>query len=375
MSLLAASVANAIVCPDLQLIVRCKICFVRMFHTRRGELYNKCYRLLGVSEQSDQNTVRQAYLTLVKKLHPDSGHPEASAEKFQEVDSAFRVLQEKFAKARRGIVEDLQEQVKIFDIKHTAPQHRQYLSFDGIGFGTPAQRQKQYQAVRAVKAQERVLEHRLSKAQASETALMKKGDYFKKHEIKTKYGYDRVIEDLIQEAMSRGDFSNLSGFGKPLPDHQSQNPYVDFTTHKINKILLDNGFTPEWITLHKDIREAIGGLRDDLQRARAKLGPVPLTVNEEQQWEKVLEEQQDAVLRVNKMIDKFNLIVPMLSKQMIRLNLERMSEELLQQGPQKLPSSRSAIKEPPTNRYDVKKDDNEPTTASSLAGFISSLFR
>ncbi|KFB49221.1 AGAP009787-PA-like protein [Anopheles sinensis] len=343
-----------------------------MFHTRRGELYNKCYRLLGVSEQSDQNTVRQAYLTLVKKLHPDSGHPEASAEKFQEVDSAFRVLQEKFAKARRGIVEDLQEQVKVFDIKHTAPQHRQYLSFDGIGFGTPAQRQKQYQAVRAVKAQERVLEHRLSKAQASETALMKKGDYFKKHEIKTKYGYDRVVEDLIQEAMSRGDFSNLSGFGKPLPDHQSQNPYVDFTTHKINKILLDNGFTPEWITLHKDIREAIGGLRDDLQRARAKLGPVPLTVYEEQQWEKVLEEQQDAVSRVNKMIDKFNLIVPMLSKQMIRLNLERMSEELLQQGPQKLPS---AQKEPPANRYATKKDENEPTSTSSIAGFISSLFR
>ncbi|XP_049279560.1 dnaJ homolog subfamily C member 28 [Anopheles funestus] len=341
----------------------------RMVHTRRGELYNKCYRLLGVNEQSDQNTVRNAYITLVKKLHPDSGHPEASAERFQEVDTAFRILQEKFAKARRGIVEDLQEQVKVYDIKHTAPQHRQYLSFDGVGFGTPAQRQKQYQAVRAAKAQERVLEHRLSKAQASETALMKKGDYFKKHEIKTKYGYDRVVEDLIQEAMSRGDFSNLSGFGKPLPDHQSQNPYVDFTTHKINKIMLDNGFTPEWITLHKDIRQAVEMLKEDLRRVRSKLGPVPLSVQEDQQWQKWIEQQQDEATKINKMIDKFNLIVPMMNKQMVRLNLERIGTDVLENGPHRV----GPQDDRPSNVKKVTQNDTT-TSRSSILGFIGSLF-
>uniref|UniRef100_A0A182REX8 J domain-containing protein n=1 Tax=Anopheles funestus TaxID=62324 RepID=A0A182REX8_ANOFN len=341
----------------------------RMVHTRRGELYNKCYRLLGVNEQSDQNTVRNAYITLVKKLHPDSGHPEASAERFQEVDTAFRILQEKFAKARRGIVEDLQEQVKVYDIKHTAPQHRQYLSFDGVGFGTPAQRQKQYQAVRAAKAQERVLEHRLSKAQASETALMKKGDYFKKHEIKTKYGYDRVVEDLIQEAMSRGDFSNLSGFGKPLPDHQSQNPYVDFTTHKINKIMLDNGFTPEWITLHKDIRQAVEMLKEDLRRVRSKLGPVPLSGQEDQQWGKWIEQQQDEATKINKMIDKFNLIVPMMNKQMVRLNLERIGTDVLENGPHRV----GPQDDRPSNVKKVTQNDTT-TSRSSILGFIGSLF-
>uniref|UniRef100_A0A182LSB4 J domain-containing protein n=1 Tax=Anopheles culicifacies TaxID=139723 RepID=A0A182LSB4_9DIPT len=342
---------------------------LRMVHTRRGELYNKCYRLLGVNEQSDQNTVRNAYIALVKKLHPDSGHPDASAERFQEVDTAFRILQEKFAKARRGIVEDMQEQVKVYDIKHTAPQHRQYLSFDGIGYGTPAQRQKQYQAVRAAKAQERVLEHRLSKAQASETALMKKGDYFKKHEIKTKYGYDRVVEDLIQEAMSRGDFSNLSGFGKPLPDHQSQNPYVDFTTHKINKIMLDNGFTPEWITLHKDIRQAVETLKEDLGRLRAKLGPVPLSGQEERQWEKWIEQQQEEATKINKMIDKFNLIVPMMNKQMVQLNLERIANDVLARGTHR--------EGPQDDRQGsaTKVTQNDTTTSrSSILGFIGSLF-
>uniref|UniRef100_A0A2M4BRZ7 Putative molecular chaperone dnaj superfamily n=1 Tax=Anopheles marajoara TaxID=58244 RepID=A0A2M4BRZ7_9DIPT len=354
-----------------------RLSLVRYNHTRRGALYNKCYQLLGVNENSDQNTVRQAYLSLVKRLHPDSGHPEASAERFQEVDTAFRVLQEKFAKARRGIVEDLQEQVKVYDIKHTAPQHRQYLSFDGIGYGTPAQRQKQYQAVRASRAQERVLEHRLSKAQASETALMKKGDYFKKHEIKTKYGYDRVVEDLIQEAISRGDFSNLSGFGKPLPDHQSQNPYVDFTTHKINKILLDNGFTPEWITLHKDLREATAVLREELTRERAKLGPAPLSGREEQQWEKLLEEHRTDESRINKMIDKFNLIVPMLNKQMVRLNLDRIAAEILANGPVANVTTSNRTQPTPNGSVgnaETAKNSNSASDKSSLLSFIGSLF-
>uniref|UniRef100_A0A182K5Z3 J domain-containing protein n=1 Tax=Anopheles christyi TaxID=43041 RepID=A0A182K5Z3_9DIPT len=347
--------------------------YLRMVHTRRGELYNKCYRLLGVNEQSDQNTVRQAYLSLVKKLHPDSGHPEASAERFQEVDSAFRILQEKFAKARRGIMEDLHEEVKVYDIRHTAPQHRQYLSFDGVGYGTPAQRQKQYQAVRAVKAQERVLEHRLSKAQASETAIMKKGEYFKKHEIKTKYGYDRVVEDLIQEAISRGDFSNLNGFGKPLPDHQSQNPYVDFTTHKMNKIMLDNGFTPEWITLHKDIRQAVESLKDDLRRLRVKLGPLPLSARDEQQWEKWIEQRQEDVTKINKMIDKFNLIVPMLNKQMVQLRMERVGNEVLEKGAH----SEGMVDERQSKAVSkgvTKATQNDTTNRSSILGFIGSLF-
>lgn len=57
----------------------------------------------------------------------------------------------------------------------------------------------------------------------------------KKHDIKTKYGFDRLVEDLIQESMSKGEFENLSGKGKPLQD-QNRNPYVDFTTHKLNEV-------------------------------------------------------------------------------------------------------------------------------------------
>lgn len=66
----------------------------------------KCYEILKISSDSDQETVREAYIAIVKVVHPDSGHPEASAEKFTEVDSAFRILQAKYAKERHGVREN-----------------------------------------------------------------------------------------------------------------------------------------------------------------------------------------------------------------------------------------------------------------------------
>lgn len=62
-----------------------------------------------------------------------------------------------------------------------------------------------------------------------------------------------MVEDLIQESMQRGDFDNLAGYGKPI-DYKDRNPLLDATTYKINKMLKDEGFAPDWIMLEKDIR-------------------------------------------------------------------------------------------------------------------------
>lgn len=70
-------------------------------------------------ETSSQDIVREAYIKLVKQYHPDSGTPEASKDKFTEIDSAFRILQEKYAKNRRGIDDDQHniDEAKVFDIR------------------------------------------------------------------------------------------------------------------------------------------------------------------------------------------------------------------------------------------------------------------
>jgi DnaJ homolog subfamily C member 28 len=202
-----------------------------------------------------------------------------------------------------------------------------------------------------MKAQESVLEHRMQKASATENALIKKGgDHFKKHAIKTKYGFDRVVEDLIQEAMSKGDFNNLSGAGKPLKDLQSQNPYVDFTTAKMNKILMDNGFVPEWITLQKEIRESIDEMKSALRQERANLH-FPFINNEDSEWTAVVEKMQATVSAINKKIDKFNLIVPVLDKQMVHVRLDRVADKIKNEEPTERPVAAPKLESPAPSDY------------------------
>lgn len=270
---------------------------------------------------------------------------------------------QKFATARRNIELNPDEEVKIFDIKHTAPQHRMFLSNEGYGIGTPFQREKQYQQIRAMKAQQNVLEHRMQKSLATENALIKKGDHFKKHAIKTKYGFDRVVEDLIQEALHQGDFRNLKGQGKPLDNKQSQNPYVDFVTHKINNVLIENGFTPEFIMLHKEIRDEIQDLKEKLKFERQKL-KFPADEEDEIEWEKILSEFSKNVKNINKKIDKFNLIVPILSKQMMHVPLKIIADKIIKEEP-----SHYHTEEAPKN---VETPDYNK---SNLFSFLSSILK
>ena len=193
----------------------------------------------------------------------------------------------------------------------------------------------------------------MQKAQATDNALVKTGgggDHFKRHAIKTKYGFDRVVEDLIQEAMSKGDFNNLSGAGKPLKDLQSQNPYVDFTTNKMNKILFDNGFVPEWITLQKEIREAIDQLKTDLRAERAKLH-WPLVDCEIYTWQTIVEHSNEHTIKINQSIDKFNLIVPVMDKQMVHISLERIAEKILNEQPSTRPVSQPKLESKAPSDY------------------------
>ena len=58
-----------------------------------------------------------------------------------------------------------------------------------------------------------------------------------------RFGMERVVEDLIQESMARGDFENLTLAGKPL-QLESYNPYVDVVTHKLNQVLFLFKYNP-----------------------------------------------------------------------------------------------------------------------------------
>ncbi|CAK1579919.1 unnamed protein product [Parnassius mnemosyne] len=330
----------------------------RTLETISKENIEKSFKVLNLPLNSNQDEIRKAFLELAKKYHPDSGSPDANIEKFVAIENAFRLLSKHYT----GVSNNKEVEKIVFDIRHTAPQHRQYLSYEGVGYGTPSQRQRQWTQSRAQRAAANVIEHRISKAVASDKALIKKDKYSKIHDIKTKYGFDRLVEDLIQESISKGEFENLSGKGKPLKD-QNTNPYVDFTTHKLNEVLINNGFTPEWITMRKEIDQDIEMLKEEIKRDRMALGPFPLNEEDKVKWEKVYESNKNLASSINLKINTYNLIVPMINKQKFHVEFDKICEDILQNGAHTAQSNENV---------DMKRPVDAPTGHSD--DFISILF-
>ncbi|RZF34719.1 hypothetical protein LSTR_LSTR010768 [Laodelphax striatellus] len=350
------------------------------------------YYLLGVPYGSDQETVRQAFVQLVKKFHPDSGSEKADPQRFQEIENAYRRLQKKFSEERWKKDEGLGEYGLYYDekkkaqkgveeqnINHTAPQHRQYLTYGGWGTGTPSQRERYYQKTRAETAVKNVFQHRMNRVISEtvctdEQALARK-DKTEAKKIKTRYGFERLVEDLIQESMNRGEFDNLPGQGKPLGrqfDHH--NPYVDLVTHKLNQVLIDNGFVPEWIQLQKEIRESEEEIRKKLSDERRRLGSIPLNRDDQIRWHKILDKAQIEVDKLNKKIGKYNLVVPMLQKQVVAFNLLREAKKILEEGEH----SSNAEQQSESDKHQTKtsnQQENKEDFGAGLLGLFSFLMK
>ncbi|XP_057321959.1 dnaJ homolog subfamily C member 28 isoform X1 [Microplitis mediator] len=318
----------------------------------------KSYETLGLKENCEDEDLRLAFVHLAKQYHPDSGSSSANSNKFSEIESAYRLIQRE-RNSRKDDTNSLPD-VEEFDIKHTAPQHRNYLAYD-TGVGTPSERQRRHTVERAQKAVDNITEHRLKKITACEKNTLVGMDKHRAGDIKTRFGIDRLVEDLIQESINRGEFRDLPGMGKPLKDRATaQNPYVDFVTYKLNEILIDNGFTPEWIQLSKEIREETKELENKLTIVRNKLGSLPLSLDEDKLWKNTLKNYQEIVDNINKKINKFNLLVPILQKQMLLINLNNIAKKILDK--------------PPCLSQDKKLEDNMIIQNNSVSTNLMDLF-
>jgi len=261
-------------------------------------------------------------------------------------------------------MEEEEEEKEHPDIHHVAPQHRQYLD-NPFGYGSPSQRQKQNQKFRALKANEAVYEHRVGKltAQYENRIATRERATVKKQQ--TRNEIERLVEDLIQESMASGDFDNLEGKGKPLPHKLDYNPYMDFTTHKMNQILVDQGYAPEWVQLQKDIREAAERIKKELKVTRQKMGPAPVNRGHHEQWEKLYTRlEKEDVLELNRMIEKFNLIVPNMNHQKFLFKLEPVAEKIF---------SNSFDHNAPLEEIKINKKIENPTETQS-SNIFSSIF-
>ncbi|XP_005375743.1 PREDICTED: dnaJ homolog subfamily C member 28 [Chinchilla lanigera] len=280
------------------------------------------YRLLNLDEGCSVDDVRESFRKLAKQYHPDSSSSAADSATFIRIEEAYRnvlshVIEQ--TNARQNKVEESEEEESF---KYNTPQHRHYLSFEGVGFGTPSQREKQYRQFRADRATEQVMEYQKQKLQRQHFAnsIMVK-DVRQSREQKITQAIERLVEDLIQESMAKGDFDNLSGKGKPLKKFSGCS-YIDPMTHNLNRILIDNGYQPEWILMQKEISDTIEQLRETILESRKKLGN-PMTPAEQRQWNQVCEQFEENIRKLNKRINDFNLIVPILTRQKVHFDAQK----------------------------------------------------
>eukprot|EP00092_Neocalanus_flemingeri_P025631 GFUD01027787.1.p1 GENE.GFUD01027787.1~~GFUD01027787.1.p1 ORF type:complete len:359 (+),score=114.50 GFUD01027787.1:119-1195(+) len=319
------------------------------YHRVKANKYTEHFRTLELPEDTTKGNVRRKYIELVKIYHPDTYKD--NSEKFNQIDFAYRELMKKFQEDKEreeamvgeyGLyydkekmeqkMEEEPEESEHPDIQHVAPQHRQFLD-NPFGYGSPAQRQKQTQKYRVFKANEAVYEHRVGKLTAQyEDRVATQERATVKKQI-TKNQIDRLVEDLIQESMAGGEFDNLKGKGQPLPNRVDYNPYTDFTTHKMNQILVETGFSPEWVQLQKEIREQVLKVREELKKARQKMGPAPVNRDQQEYWQQVCGRlEKEEVVSLNRMIEKFNLVVPSMNHQKFLFNLQSEAAKIHNNG-------------------------------------------
>lgn len=281
------------------------------------------YKLLKLQEGCSLDDVKNSFLELAKQYHPDSGSVTADSTIFVQIEEAYRVVVNDMAKKIKSRDKEEDDDDEEDKLKSKALQHRQYLNFEGIGFGTPSQRERQYVQFRVDRASEQIMEYRQRQMerQLAMGDVMLAKDVKQSKKAKITQAIERLVEDLIQESMAKGDFDNLSGKGKPLQKF-SDCTHIDPMTHNLNRILIDNGYQPEWILIQKEIRETIEKLRKTIIASRKKLGD-PITIQKEKQWKEVCEEFRENIKILNRRINDFNLVVPILSRQMVHFNADK----------------------------------------------------
>lgn len=331
------------------------------------------YRLLQLPDEGNSSPVqvKEAYLRLAKLYHPDSGAPTADAVLFSRVEEAYRAVLAHQSKTKQP---DLGKEVEDEDkSRGAALPHRHYLSYEGMGSGTPSQRERQYRQIRVDRASEQVLNYRQrehERAAAAEGALVERDMRQRSRKIKITQAVERLVEDLIQESMARGDFRNLSGAGKPLNKFQ-HNPYADPMTHNLNRILIDNGYQPPWVVTQRDIRETTAQIRKKLLEGRARLGD-PMTPKEHSQWDQLCASVEEELVKLNKMVDNYNLIVPMINMQMVHFSLSREIDRAVKGAHQhRLDQQREREKERERRKEEKKRANTVTKKKNTKQGLMS----
>ncbi len=138
------------------------------------------------------------------------------------------------------------------------------------------------------------------------------------------------VNKQIEEAMERGEFANLPGKGKPLKF--DTNPFLTPQARMTNRLLKENGFTPRWVELEKEIKKEkakLERLLKNLQGRRKRLEAIAQqyphrreTIRRSFEHERArgIEQYCEKLENLNQKIQRVNLLMPTRNRQYALIN-------------------------------------------------------
>ncbi len=139
------------------------------------------------------------------------------------------------------------------------------------------------------------------------------------------------VNKQIEEAMERGEFSNLPGEGKPLK--LDTNPFLTPEARMANRLLKENGFAPRWVELEKEIKQEkvqLDRLLTNLKARRERLAALiqrhperhrAISRTFEQERTRSIERYGEKLDNLNRKIQRVNLLMPTRNRQYALINL------------------------------------------------------
>ena len=138
------------------------------------------------------------------------------------------------------------------------------------------------------------------------------------------------VNKQIEEAMERGEFANLPGRGKPLK--LDTNPYLTPQARMANRLLKENGFTPQWVELGKEIKKEKTQLERVLINLKARRERLVVILQQyphrreaisrtfEQERARVIAQYSEKLDNLNQKIQRVNLLMPTRNRQYALIN-------------------------------------------------------
>ncbi|MGV3721135.1 MAG: DnaJ family domain-containing protein [Actinomycetota bacterium] len=138
-----------------------------------------------------------------------------------------------------------------------------------------------------------------------------------------------VADRKIRDAQEEGAFDNLPGKGKPL--NLDFDPRVPPELRAAYRIMKDAQVLPEWIQLDKEIRQKqeqweqrvadYASLREEALERRPARNDGPYLLDLDRARERFLHRAAEGLRERNRLIDRFNLTVPVISRQRVRIDV------------------------------------------------------